>query len=89
MSDQLYRLDSDWMKRTAWAADILAGLHDIGVLVPVEIDYEALVAYLHATLWSLRRDWNNDEPLPSKDDVLHFAKRIMTVGIEPSETVAP
>ena len=37
----LYRIDPDWTKSTAWAADTLAGLRDLGVLVPVVIDYEA------------------------------------------------
>ena len=54
MSDQLYRLDSDWMKRTAWAADTLAGLHDLGVLVKVEFDYEAAADVLEGRMIGLR-----------------------------------
>lgn len=30
-----YTIDDDWTKRTAWAADTLAGLRDLDVLVEV------------------------------------------------------
>ena len=80
--DTYFRLDSDWRRRTAWAADTLAGLHDLGVLVPVEIDYENPVTYLHATIWSLRNDWEADRPMPNEDELQHWVERIIALSIE-------
>ena len=51
-------------------------------VVPVEIDYENPMTYLHATIWSLRNDWEADRPMPNEDELQHWVERIMALGIE-------
>ena len=51
-------------------------------VVPGEIDYENPVTYLHATIWSLRNDWEADRPMPNEDELQHWVERIIALGIE-------
>ena len=52
------------------------------MVIPVEIDYENPVTYLHATIWSLRNDWEADRPMPGEDELQHWVERIIALGIE-------
>ena len=79
MSDVRYRLDC--IDRVAHKGIDYAP-HTAACFVPIEIDYENPVTYLHATIWSLRNDWEADRPMPNEDELLHWVERIIALGIE-------
>jgi hypothetical protein len=76
MSVTLYRTNEPY-------AEEIAELVKIGMLDPIEIDVENPAAYLHATIWSYLKDhWGAiTGPHPSKDEVLHWIKTIIELGV--------
>lgn len=45
---------------------------------PVEIDYEAMETYLHASIWSMFQD----ELIPTRPKIEHLVRTLVELGIE-------
>ena len=69
MTDQLYR--------KARQADPPTGVVRVMAVAPVEIDYEAMETYLHATIYTARRE----EAMLDRDAIKWIVAQLIVCGV--------
>ena len=74
--EQLYRIDDEMAfdPPDEW----LDLLETAGALVPVEVDYGAMMAYLHSSIWSA---WQA-RAMPNEDETMRMVETLHRLGIE-------
>ena len=70
MSDTLFTTNEPY-------AEEIADLVEIGMLNEVEIDYEAMETYLHATIYTARRE----EAMLDRDEIKWIVAQLIVCGI--------